>query len=492
MHRPKVCVAITAETTAELRERRDRVEGADLIELRIDHVSDPSAAGALGGRRTPVIFTCRASWEGGKFRGTEEERKRLLAEAQALGAEYIDIEWSAGFDDLIAAHRGQGVVISLHDFTGVPADLANRAAHMRATGAEVVKLAVTPTRLSQCLDLIPLARDAGSPTVVIGMGEAGVPSRILAARFGSAWTYCGDGVAPGQVPLNLLLEQYSFRRLSHRTALYGVVGRPVGHSISPALHNAAFRSIEADAVYLPLYAADFDDFLTFADAMGIQGVSVTAPYKTDAFQRVAESDAMGCRVGAVNTLKRRGGEWVGRNTDILGFLNPLQAMTEVGGTRVTVLGAGGAARAAAAALVSAGATVTLSARRREQAQESAQMLDVLVGDWPPDPSSWDLLVNATPVGTAPDIDASPLPHASFGGGLVYDLVYNPVETRLLRDACAAGCQTLGGLDMLIAQAQLQFEWWTGTRVPAHVMRGAALAALPDAAPRQPSTERICS
>jgi 3-dehydroquinate dehydratase/shikimate dehydrogenase len=474
---PKVCVSITAPTMAELRERRDRVTHADLVELRVDSVRDPSAAGALAGRRVPVIFTCRPAWEGGGFTGSEEERKQLLREAQKLGAEYIDVEWRAGFDDVIAERGGHGVVLSMHDFEGIPADLPSRAAAMRATGAEVVKLSVTPMRLTDCLSLTPLAKDAGSPTVVVGMGDAGIPTRILAGRFGSYWTYAGDGVAPGQIPAPVLCEQYSFRSLADRTAIYGVVGRPVSHSISPAIHNAAFRAARLDAVYLPLAAADFDDFRAFADAMSIAGASVTAPFKVEAFECADEADAVSRRVHAVNTLKRKGQGWVACNTDVSGFLTPLAAVTAVQGLRATVLGAGGAARAAGVALASAGATLTFSARRHEQAADLARMIGASVGTWPPEPGSWDVLVNTTPLGTAPRVDETPMPHGQFTGQLVYDLVYNPVETRLLKDARQAGCRTLGGLDMLIAQAQLQFEWWTGMRASDRVMREAATAAL---------------
>jgi 3-dehydroquinate dehydratase/shikimate dehydrogenase len=477
MKTPKICVAITAPTMAELRERRDHVTDADLVELRVDSVSDPSAAGALAGRRTPVIFTCRAQWEGGGFSGSEEERKRLLRDAQELGAEYIDIEARAGFDDLIAERRGRGVIVSMHDFTGMPADLTARAAAMRSTGAEVVKLSVTPKRLTDCLPLMSLARDVESPTVVVGMGEAGVPTRILAARFGSYWTYAGDGVAPGQIPSSVLCEQYSFRSLAENTAIYGVVGRPIAHSISPVIHNAAFRAARLDAVYLPLAAADFEDFRAFAEALSIAGASVTAPFKVDAFAAAGEADPVSRRVQSANTLKRQRGGWIACNTDVSGFLRPLENQAVLQGLRATVLGAGGAARAVGDALVSAGARPTFCARRRDQAADIAKMTGAAVGDWPPAPGSWDVLVNATPVGTAPHVDDTPMPAGPFTGQLVYDLVYNPIDTRLLREARTAGCRTIGGLDMLIAQAQLQFDWWTGMRASERVMREAALAAL---------------
>jgi 3-dehydroquinate dehydratase/shikimate dehydrogenase len=312
---------------------------------------------------------------------------------------------------------------------------------------------------------------------LVAMGEAGVASRILASRFRSCWTYAGDGAAPGQLSLARLRDEFSFRRVTERTAVYGVVGRPVTHSVSPAMHNAAFKAADIDAVYVPFAAADFDDFLQCAHALGVSGASVTAPFKVEAFERADESDAIGRRIQSVNTLRRSGDGWLGLNTDVAGFLEPLQARMSVRGARVTILGAGGAARAAAEALGSAGAHVSIAARRHDRAQEIAALVGCKVSGWPPVAHSWDILVNATPVGTAPAVDATPFPVGAFTGELVYDLVYNPPETLLLRTARAAGCRTLGGLDMLVAQAQRQFEWWTGLKPSARVMRNAALRAV---------------
>lgn len=477
MHAAKLCVTVTAPTMAELRARRDQVSSADLVELRVDTVRDPSAAGALNGRRLPVIFTCRPSWEGGGFHGSEEERRRLLIEASRLGADYIDVEWKAGFTDLVEARGGRGVVVSQHDFAGVPDDLGDRAAAMRATGAEIVKLAVTARRLTDCLPLLPIGRAAPERTVVIAMGEAGIVTRVAASRFGSCWSYAGDGAAPGQIPAATLETEFAFSRVTSSTPLYGVVGRPVMHSMSPAMHNAAFRAARLDAVYVPLAAADFGDFMTFADALGLAGASVTAPFKLAAFERVATHDAMSARVQSVNTLKRAAEGWAGWNTDVAGFLAPLQAIDTIDGVRATVLGAGGAARAVAVGLASAGARVAIAARRRDRAEIVACLAGATCVDWPPAPGSWDLLVNTTPCGTAPDVSGSPLPGGPFTGRTVYDLVYNPPETRLLGEARAAGCRTIGGLAMLVAQAERQFECWTGQRPAAGVMYAAAVRAL---------------
>jgi 3-dehydroquinate dehydratase/shikimate dehydrogenase len=488
MDTARLCVTVTADTTAELRRRRDEVVDADLVELRVDTVRDPDAAAALADRTCAVIFTCRPQWEGGYFHGSEEERFALLQQACDLGADYVDIEWKSGFADrLIASGGGQRIVVSAHHFDGVPGDLASCYAAMRGTGAAVVKVAVTATRLTDCLPLLALNAADDRPLVLLAMGEAGLATRVLASRFGSAWTYGGEAVAPGQIPARQL-RQLGFGRVHAGTQIFGVVGRPVMHSLSPAMHNAGFESIGFDGVYLPLAAATFDDFLELARALDIRGASVTAPFKRAAFEAATAMDEDGRRAGSVNTLRRTESGWAACNTDGAGFLEPLTAKHEVSGLRATVLGAGGAARSVADALRRSGALASIAARNRDRATEVARAVEVAVAEWPPAPGTWDLLVNATPVGTWPDVQATPLPTGPFTGSLVYDLVYNPAETRLLADARAAGCETLGGLDMLVAQAARQFEWWTGRRAPTGVMRDAAMAAVRSG--RQAAAERV--
>lgn len=465
---------------AELRAARDNVRGADLVELRLDTVSDPSVAGALEGRRSPVIVTCRAAWEGGAFRGSEEERRRILAEAIDTGAEYVDIEWRARFDDLIAATGGRRVVLSAHDFQGVPPDLVRMAQAMRRTGAEVVKIAVTAARLSDCLPLLRLGSDATLPgqAVLIAMGVQGLATRVLAGRFGSAWTYAGSVEAVGQISTAALLDDFHFRSLGESSRIFGLVGSPIAHSVSPAMHNAAFAAAGVDAVYLPLPAADVDDFLTFARALGLEGASVTIPFKVSLFDRVDDVDETARRIGAINTIRVEDGRWLGRNTDAGAFLQPLDdRRINLRGMRASVLGAGGSARSVAIALTMRGAIVTVHARDRQRAQTLASLACGHVGGWPPAEGTWDLLVNCTPMGMHPGTGDTPVPRAMLGGRLVYDLVYNPTVTQLLADAAAAGCETIGGLDMLVGQAVEQFEWWTGTRPDQAVMRAAALARL---------------
>lgn len=273
-----LCETVTGDTMAQLLAARDGADAAglvaDIVELRLDGVKDLDVERALQGRRAPVIVTCRPTWEGGRFDGGEDARRQVLEQALAAGADYVDVEWKAlrqggaRLDDFVQANRSR-IVLSSHDFTGVPAALCARAAAMRATGAAVIKVAVTAARLSDTLPLRDLAKHGDA--VVIGMGAAGVPSRLLATRFGSRWTYGGNGVAPGQIPAARMVDEFRFRAITEQTSVYGLAGEGALTSGIPAVRNAAFAAAGVDAVCVPLPAADAADIQTFADALGIIG-----------------------------------------------------------------------------------------------------------------------------------------------------------------------------------------------------------------------------
>jgi 3-dehydroquinate dehydratase/shikimate dehydrogenase len=469
---------------AELLAARDAASAGDMVELRLDGVEDLDVAGALRARRQPVVVTCRPEWEGGQYAGSEEDRHAILLRALDLGADFVDVEWATlhgvhapAFTDAVG-RAPERIVLSSHDFTGVPADLDGRVRDMRASGTAIIKVAVTPQRLGETLLLRDIGRDGNA--VVVAMGNAGVPSRLLATLYGSRWTYAGHGVAPGQVPARRMLDEFRFRLVNVKTSVFGVVSSNAMHSLSPVMHNAAFAAAGLDAVYVPLQAEDFADFLEFAGGLPVEGASVTIPFKRDALAAAAQADDVTRAVGAANTLKRaeRGAGWEATNTDVDGFLEPLEhALGSLRGVRASVLGAGGSSRAVVAALLARGAAVRIHARRPEQAEEVTSSLGASTGPWPVPAGSWDLLVNCTPLGGVPRRDESPLPGGPFTGRLVYDLTYGPGESALVREARAAGCATLDGLPMLIAQAERQFEWWTGQRPAPGVMREAALTRL---------------
>ena len=494
-----LCETVTGQSMADLRAARDAAV-ADMVEVRLDGVADLDVAGALRGRRKPVVVTCRPEWEGGRFTGAEEERHRILAEALSLGAEFVDVEWAAlhaihapGFGDIVQSDPSR-VVVSSHDFAGVPIDVEARARDMRSHGAAVIKVAVMPHALRETLPLINVARDGSA--VVVGMGDAGVPTRLLAAKYGSRWSYAGNGIAPGQIPAERMLSLFRFRTIGPSTRVFGVVSSSALHSFSPVLHNAAFAAAGIDAVYVPLQTAEFADFDQFASALGVEGVSVTIPFKGDALRAAVTVDDLTRQVGAANTLRRprsrprRYGEtasggtggWEATNTDVAGFLAPLEQAfgRPLSGARASVIGGGGSARAVVVALISRGARVSVHTRRREQAEAVTESLArspegghaaAEVGAWPV-PEGWELLVNCTPLGSPAMRGESPMPGGPFGGRLVYDVTYGAGESRLIREAREAGCRTLDGLAMLIAQAERQFEWWTGQPPVQGVMREA--------------------
>jgi shikimate dehydrogenase len=277
-----------------------------------------------------------------------------------------------------------------------------------------------------------------------------------------------------------LLSEFRFRSITSSTRLYGIIGRPVEHSVSPAVHNAAFEACGLDGAYVPLEASDAADALAFADAMGLAGASITAPFKVALLSAADEIDESARLCGAANTLRVDDGRRVVRNTDIAGFLEPLDRRgIALGGARVAVVGTGGAARAVVSALGERQARVTVYGRRPAEAARVAALVRGGVGrGGQPEAGSWDLLVNATPVGTWPETSVDSVsPESPVGGRVVCDLVYNPVRTNLLEAAAAAGCKTISGVEMLVAQAVAQFEWWTGIPAPRDVMWEAAMASL---------------
>ena len=466
-----ICETVTADNMRDVRRLRD-ASVADIVELRLDGVADVDVAGALRGRSRPVLVTCRAAWEGGRFDGSEDARLQILGDAIQGGAEFVDVEWRANRKTLPSADATR-LVISHHDFAGVPDDVEARVQSMRSDSpGGIVKISCAVDSVRDLVRLRTVAsRDTGEH-VVVGMGFPGLLSRICPAAFGSAWTYCGTA-APGQTSFEDLSGVYRVRAQTPHTRVFGLTGKPIAHSASPAMHNAAFGALGIDAVYVPIETEEAAALMEVADAFGIDGVSVTAPLKRAWGPLGVAIDERGAAVGAVNTLSRRDGRWTATNFDVDGFLAPLRDRgIGLQGCRAVVLGAGGAARAAVWALTHEGARVEVSARRSDEAASLAQGLGASVGAWPPAPG-WDLLVNATPVGTWPVMDAAPIPRAALAGRVVYDLVYHPRRTQLLTWAEEEGAATVEGLDMLVAQAALQFEHWTGRQAPRYAMREAA-------------------
>jgi 3-dehydroquinate dehydratase/shikimate dehydrogenase len=317
------------------------------------------------------------------------------------------------------------------------------------------------------------------------MGPLGLITRVAAGRHGALFTYASAGpgaeTAAGQVPLQAMLDVYRARRVTRATRVYGVLGTHVAESLSPYLHNAAFADRDVDALYVPLQVEALEPFLRALPAFDLAGFSVTRPFKTAILPHLHEVEESAAAMGSANTVWVHDGLLRGSSSDGLGVLGPLRRRVDVKGRRVLLLGAGGAARAAARALTQRGAAVTLLARRAEQAAEAAAAASRGLGSAcghgalsELQAQEWDVLVHATPVGSLEAPDETLVPAAWHRpGSVVFDMVYAPLETRLLRDARAAGCVTIDGLEMLVAQAAPQFETWTGLEAPVEVMRRAA-------------------
>jgi 3-dehydroquinate dehydratase/shikimate dehydrogenase len=472
----QLCITVVGRDADAIRQARIAAEAdADLVELRLDSMARPDAAAALAGRGKPAIVTCRPLREGGMFDGAEEERLRVLADADALGAEFIDLEWDAVTAPVMQARGGRGVIVSRHVFDCTPRNAAAMMDHLRGQGGEVAKLAVMTERVSDLRTLLRAVRPDRA-SVVIGMGSGGAVTRILAARYGSRWTYAGQAVAPGQLPASRLIGEFHFRRIRPDAAVYGLLGRPVSQSLSPAMHNAGFAALGLNAAYVPLETRDLEDLRPFAHEIGLRGLSVTIPFKQDVMPLLDEIAPAAEAAGAVNTIAIRQGRWIGSNTDADGFLEPLRARKlDLRALRVVILGAGGAARGVGLALAREGAHVAISARRADAAERVARDIGGQATSWPPPARWWDLLVNATPVGSRA-MAGTPF-DGPFDGRLVYDLVYEPDPTELMQRATQAGVESIGGLAMLVAQAERQFEIWTGQRPPPGLFAEAAASAV---------------
>lgn len=496
-----ICAVITEESLeAAGRAMQEAQAVADLIELRLDFLRDldftdtRALRGLLENRPLPTIITCRTPEEGGRRYVDHAVRLPFLIEGARRFADYCDIE-AAHYNEAAALLPDTSrLIVSYHAQDRAPSDPAEvyeristlpAAVHKIVTGAESIVDTLAVFRL------LRLAQAGGRRLIAMAMGSAGFITRILGPSRGSFLTYGALGrgreSAPGQPSCVELREVYRIHEISGSTHVTGIVGNPVAHSASPAMHNAAFKSLGLDYVYLPIEvdnAAGFVGRFVRAETReldwNLQGLSVTIPHKVSVAQLVDRLDETARAIGAVNTVVMREGSLLGFNTDAEGAIKPLERVCELRGESCGVIGAGGAARAVAYGLVKRGASVTLFARNVVRARVVAESLGITA--LPLDDlatSETRVLINATPVGMAGFGEgSSPVPRRSLAGRAVaYDLVYVPTETRFMSDARAEGCKVIGGLEMLVAQAGLQFELWTGLKPPLEVMRAAGLERL---------------
>jgi 3-dehydroquinate dehydratase/shikimate dehydrogenase len=502
--RVQICVPVCVKHPDELAAALDRAaEPGDLVELRLDCLEDipgeiasPSLDGLLNQTSVPMILTLRPAEQGGHTSIDFEARRRFWSSLDDLPeSARIDIELDLVCDLMTRRTASRidwaRVICSHHDFAGVPADLDQIYLRLAATPSGILKIAVQADDATDCLPIFRLLERAqrdGRELIAIAMGQAGVMTRILGPARGSFLTYGSlddeNGTAPGQLTAKQLRDIYRVDQIDGETLVTGLIGNPVSHSLSPQIHNAAFAAAGVNAVYLPIHVSDATGFLRRMAHPGtreldwnLRGISVTAPHKSVLMNELDWVEPAAKQIGAVNTILVKEDELHGYNTDAPGFIAPLrQKFGSLKGARCAVIGAGGGARAAMWALSNEGAQGALFARNPDKGRLVAEEFGVeyrALGTGRFD--GFDIVINATPLGTLGERegDTCATTDQLRGVRLAYDLVYNPIETRFLREARAAGCETLAGVEMLLSQAAEQFRLWIGKEPDAGVMRRAA-------------------
>lgn len=479
-----ICVSIGRTrhkmVTAEHRALADR--GAGLVELRLDWLArQPDVVRLLRDRPTPVVLTCRRQQDRGRWRGSEDQRLAVLRQAIVEGAEYVDLEEDVA--GRVPRYGSTKRIVSHHDFDETPTDVEDVHARLCDLDPDVVKIVTMANRPSDSVRMLQLVAKSKVPTVGFCMGDFGVPSRILCGKFGSPFTYASFSaereLAPGQVPFDEMQSLYRFDDLRRETRVYGVLGDPIGHSLSPLIHNTALRHDGRDAVYLPFRVPKdaFGETIEAFRFLDVDGFSVTIPHKEAAAGLAGERDELVDASGAANTLVRRGdGTWCASNTDTEAALASVRLGLDgpLAGRHALLLGAGGVARAIGAGLVRADVLVTIANRTAKRAAELASELGCRHTAWEHRGTGHpDVIVNCTSLGMHPEVDATPFEPQWFREGtLVFDTVYNPENTLLLKQARERGCRTVSGIEMFVRQAAVQYELFTGAVAPLDVMREA--------------------
>jgi 3-dehydroquinate dehydratase/shikimate dehydrogenase len=497
----KICAVITEETCDAARSAMRRAATtADMIEVRLDYLRDfnftevEDLQPLLIENSLPVILTCRAFDEGGKQAIDNSIRLSLLVEGAKRFANYCDIE-AAHYDEAAKLSPDAAkLIISYHNFDKTPENIEEIYRQLTKIPAAIHKIATRANSITDALATFRLLQEAEKDKrtmIAIAMHEAGIITRLLGPAHGSFLTYgsVADGKtsAPGQFTCQELKEVFRINQVKRQTQITGIIGKPVGHSASPAMHNAAFANLNLDFVYLPIAVDDveifFKQFVRLESRKmnwNLRGLSVTIPHKVAVMPMLDEIDLTAAKIGAVNTLVIEGHHIKGYNTDAQGAMEPLENVCEIAGKRCAVVGAGGSSRAVIYGLKERGVEVQLFARDVKKAQILASDFSIEV--FPLNEINKvkaDILINTTPIGMHGHSQDQSLVHPSAlqNFPIVYDLVYNPLETRLLKEASEVGCITISGLDMLIAQAGLQFALWTGQKASAALMRDAAINRL---------------
>lgn len=487
----RICAVVAASTAKEFGALvRSALRETPTVELRLDWLANDTEREkaldwlkTLASKNAVFLATCRRRAGGGELAGDAERELYWLRKAKEAGCAWCDLEIETLQEipgkTVKSCGLPEKVLLSIHDFRRTPRLPAKLKVAARG-GAAAVKVAAMARKLSDSTRLLRLAR--GSQKVVaVPMGEIGLPARILALREGSALLYSpvAAATAPGQVRLQELKELYRAHELTKKTRVYGVIGNPIGHSLSPLLHNTGYVTAGKDAVFLPFVVEDLREFVKVMPEFGLAGFCVTIPHKKKILDYLEECEPLAEEIGAVNTVTvRRDGKLAGSNTDYVGVLRSLQGKLKIKGSRILIFGAGGAARAASFALAKNGAEVLVCARRENAARELASAVGGgVIRRAALRKEKFDAILNSTPVGMYPHPGSSPLESGELNCKLVMDMIYRPLQTKLLRMAAARGIRTVSGVEMFVAQGVAQWELWMGSRAPAAAMRKAILKKL---------------
>jgi 3-dehydroquinate dehydratase/shikimate dehydrogenase len=472
--------------------RKEAEAGERFLEFRLDYLTKPMDGVKVISRfleeypDATLLATCRRHQNGGRYNGSIEEEIRILDAALDAGAKAVDVEIESA-EHVSARLEGlrsrAWLIVSYHNFSGTPAmDPVLR--RMQKVTADAYKIVTTARKPSDNHRVLALAKsNPKTNLILLAMGEAGFPTRVLSPAFGGIYTYAApsavEGTASGQVSARMLRNMFRVEKFTKGAKLFGVIADPVRHSISPVVHNRAFQTRRMDAVYLPFLVKPIQlkDFFAFADKMPLAGFSVTIPHKQKVIRYLDSVDPLAKRIGAVNTVWKKAGRWRGTNTDAEGVTVPLSKKLRLAKASILIVGNGGAARGAAFALAEAGAQLSLTGRNIDRVRALAK----ICGGEPLSPEQtlqrqFDAVVHATPLGMHPHTDECFF-HDVIPGDIVFDMVYNPLETLLIKRAKEQGKEVIPGFQMFIEQAVRQFEIWTGESAPRSAMEKAAMDSL---------------
>jgi 3-dehydroquinate dehydratase/shikimate dehydrogenase len=498
-----VCVTVAGNSPSSIDEVRNCAEaeiagqpaGSKFLELRLDFLRPAvlqeqqdlvQLVRGLRRRHVALIVTLRSVAASGNFQGSAEEQIRILATVAGAGASLVDLEVESAEHLGSAAVRGlrklAPLMISFHDYRETPSTLTEALARLRQFPADYYKLVTQANDPQDNAAVLDLLAEGRGRLVAFTMGDIGRPTRVMCLAAGSPFTYAAAlrGGVPGigQVPAALMYGMYRAHRISKRTKVLGVVGHPIGHSLSPVIHNVALAALGLDTVYVAFEAPTFETFWS-AFEQRLAGLSITMPHKEAAAHAAAERDPAAESSGAANTLVRRAGHWKAYNTDMIGLLAPLERRMKLAGARVLVAGAGGAARAAVSVLSQAGCRVSIVNRTAAHAaalaaESGAEVVEreALVR------SKYDAIIHTTPLGMTPEVSGCFFEPAELNARILFETVYTPATTRLMRMAQRRGMTVISGVEMFLTQAVEQFRLWTGKKAPEKVMEDALRAALP--------------